>query len=93
MVVAWLVPREAAADKTVHQFTVSLNSKQWVTTSFLQPVPYLVTPSVPQNCRLTSSFSVGAQTVARLLQTQIISDVCFITDHVVYASSNKTKIV
>ena len=29
-----------------------------------------------------------------LLQTiQIISDVCFITDHVAYASSNKTKIV
>ena len=39
-------------------------------------------------------FLVGAQTVVRLLQTtQIISDVCFITDHVAYASSNKTKIV
>ena len=25
--------------------------------------------------------------------TQIISDVCFITDHVAYASSDKTKIV
>ena len=37
---------------------------------------------------------VGAQTVVSLLQTtQIISDVCFITDHVAYASSNKTKIV
>ena len=37
---------------------------------------------------------VGAQTVVTLLQTtQIISDVCFITDHVAYASSNKTKIV
>ena len=36
-------------------------------------------------------FLVGAQTVVSLLQTtQIISDVCFITDH---ASSNKTKIV
>ena len=37
---------------------------------------------------------VGAQTVVSLLQTtQIISDVCFITDHVAYASSNKAKIV
>ena len=39
-------------------------------------------------------FFVGAQTVISLLQTtQIISDVCFITDHVAYAGSNKTKIV
>ena len=39
-------------------------------------------------------FFVGAQTVVSLLQTtQIISDVCFITDHVAYVSSNKTKIV
>ena len=38
-------------------------------------------------------FFVGAQTVVSLLQTtQIISDVCFITDHAAYASSNKTKI-
>ena len=36
---------------------------------------------------------VGAQTVISLLQTtQIISDVCFTTDHVAYASSNNTKI-
>ena len=39
-------------------------------------------------------FFVGVQTVVSLLQTtQIISDVCFITDHVAYASSNKTTIV
>ena len=39
-------------------------------------------------------FFVGAQTVVSLLQTsQIISDVCFITDDVAYASSNQTKIV
>ena len=39
-------------------------------------------------------FFVGAQTVVSLLQTtQLISDVCFITDHVAYASSNKTQIV
>ena len=36
----------------------------------------------------------GAQTVVSLLQTtQIISEVCFITDHAAYASSDKTKIV
>ena len=41
-----------------------------------------------------NAFFVGAQTVVSLLQTsQIISDVCFITDHVAYASSNKTKII
>ena len=39
-------------------------------------------------------FFVDAQTGVRLLQTtQIISHICFITDHVAYASSNKTKIV
>ena len=39
-------------------------------------------------------FFVGAQTVVSLSQTtQIISDVWFITDHVAYASSYKTKIV
>ena len=39
-------------------------------------------------------FFVGAQTVVSLLQTtQIIADVYFITDHIAYASSNKTKIV
>ena len=39
-------------------------------------------------------FFVGAQTVVSLSQTHIISDVYFImTDHVAYASSNKTKIV
>ena len=35
-------------------------------------------------------FFVGAQTVVSWLQTtQIISDVCFITHHVAYASSDK----
>ena len=38
--------------------------------------------------------AVGAQTVVSLLQTtQILSDVCFITDNVAYTSSGKTKIV
>ena len=75
------------------------NSKHWFTTSFLQPLPYLVTPQGPENCQLTNVFFVvfvvgGAQTVVSLLQTtQIISAVCFITHHAAYASSNKTKIV
>ena len=39
-------------------------------------------------------FFVGAQTVVSLLQTtQIISDICFIADHVAYTSSNETKII
>ena len=39
-------------------------------------------------------FFVGAQTVVRFLQTtQIMSDICFITDQIAYASSNKTKII
>ena len=71
------------------------NSKHWFTISVLQPLPYLVTPSGPENCQqLLLFFFVGAQTVASLLQTtQIISEVCFVTDYVAYASSNKTKIV
>ena len=41
-----------------------------------------------------SSFFVGTQTGVSLLQTtQIISDVCFITDHFAYASSKKPQIV
>ena len=27
------------------------DSKHWFTTSFLQPLPYLVTPQVPENCQ------------------------------------------
>ena len=39
-------------------------------------------------------FFVGAQTVVSYKQPiTIISDICFIADHVAYASSNKTKIV
>ena len=32
------------------------DSKHWFPTSFLQPLPYLVTPQVPVNCQLTSNF-------------------------------------
>ena len=48
----------------------------------------------PRKLSANGQFFVGAQTVVSLLQTtQIVSDVCFITDHVAYASSNKTKTV
>ena len=48
----------------------------------------------PRKLSANEQFFVGAPTVVSLLQTiQIISDVCFITDHVAYASSNKTQIV
>ena len=50
-----------------------------------------------QKLSANEQFFVGAKTVVSLLQTtQIISDIYFlffITDHVAYASSNKTKIV
>ena len=69
------------------------NSKHWFTTSFLQPLPYLVTPYGPENCQLTSSFFVGAQTVVSLLQTtQIKQALSFIAANKVYTSTNKTTI-
>ena len=47
-----------------------------------------------RNLSANEQFFVGAQTVVSLLQTtQIISHVCFITDHVAYASSNQMKLV
>ena len=68
----------------------------------LQAVVYDILPSTTavfsytigfRKLSANEQFFVGAQTVVSLLQTtQIISDVCFITDHV-YASSNKTKII
>ena len=36
--------------------TLATNSKHWFTTSFLQPLSYLVTPKGPENCQLTSRF-------------------------------------
>ena len=70
------------------------NSKRWFTTSFLQPLPYLVTPWGPENCQLTSSFFVGAQIVVSLLQTtQIKPGVSFIAANKVCTSTNKITIV
>ena len=64
-------------------------------TSFLQPLPYAIWSrklSASEQFFCFVLFFVGAQTVVSLLQTtQILSGVCFITDHVAYASSNKTK--
>ena len=69
----------------------------------LQALVYDILPSTiavfsydtgPRKLSANEQFFVGAQTVVSLLQTtQIISDVCFITDHLAYASSNKTKII
>ena len=34
------------------------NSKHWFTTSFLHPLPELITTQVSENCQLTDSFSL-----------------------------------
>ena len=69
----------------------------------LQALVYDILPSttavfsyaiVSRKLSANEQFFVGTQTEVSLLQTtQIRSDVCFIIDHVAYASSNKTKIV
>ena len=64
----------------------------------LQALVYDILPSTiaigSRKLSANEQFFVGAQTVVSLLQaTQIISDVCFITDYVAYASSDQTKIV
>ena len=69
----------------------------------LQALVYVILPSTTavfsyvigsRKLSANEQFFVGAQTVVSFLQTtQIISDVCFITDHAAYASSNKTPIV
>ena len=75
----------------------------WMGNRKLQALVYDILPSAtavfsyaigPRKLSANEQFFVGAQTVVGLLQTtHIISDVCFITEHVAYASSNKTKIV
>ena len=62
-------------------------------TSFLQPLAIFSYAIGSRKLSANEQFLVGAQTVLGLLQTQVISDICFITDHVAYASSNETKIV
>ena len=63
----------------------------------LQALVYDILPSTtdvfsyaigPRKLSANEQFFVGAETVVSFLQTtQIISDVCFITDHVAYANS------
>ena len=67
----------------------------------LQALVYDILPSAtavfsyaigPRKLSANKQFFVGAQTVVNLLRTtQIISDICFITDHFAYTSSNKTS--
>ena len=68
----------------------------------LQVLVYDILPSTtavfsyvtgPRKLSANEKFFVGAETVSLLQTTQIMSDVCFTTDHVAYASSNKTQIV
>ena len=76
--------------------------KVWVPIK-LQALVYDILPSTTavfsyaigsRKLSVNEQFFVGTQTVVSLLQTtQIISHVCFITDHVAYASSNRTNIV
>ena len=47
---------EEGAGKRCSECGKGPNSKHWFTTSFLQPLPYLVTPQRPEDCQLTSSF-------------------------------------
>ena len=55
------------------------NSKHWFTTSFLQPLPYLVMPWGSRKLSANEQFLVGAQTVVSLLQTtEIKQGVSFI---------------
>ena len=71
--------------------------------SKLQTLVYVILPSTTavfnyaigsRKLSANEQFFVRAQTVVCLLQTtQIISDVCFINDHIAYASSNKSKTV
>ena len=82
--------------------TVSALQKVWVLVK-LQALVYNILPSTTavfsyaigsRKLSANKQFLVGAQTMVTLLQTaQIISDVCFITDRIAYASSNKTKII
>ena len=70
------------------------DSKHWFTTSmsFLQPLPYISYATGYRKLSANEQFFVGAQTVVRLLRTtQIISDICFITDHVLTPAQIKPK--
>ena len=71
------------------------NSKHWFKTSFLRPLPYLVSYVIgSRKLSANEQFFVGAQTVVSLLQTtQIKQGVSFIAANRVYTSTNKITIV
>ena len=89
------------------QLSLKIRIEDWywvlMVSSKLQALVYDILPSTtavfsyaigPRKLSANEQFFVGAQTVVSLLQTtQIISDVCFVSDHVAYPSSNKTTIV
>ena len=80
----------------------NLEPKDWIEFK-LQALFYHVLPSTTavfsyaigsRKLSVNEQFLVGAHTVVSLLQTtQIMSDICFITDHVAYASSNKNWVI
>ena len=69
------------------------NSKHWFNYDIIPSTTAVFSYAIgPRKLSANEQFFVGAQTVVSLLQTsQITSDVCFITDHVAYASSDKTS--
>ena len=86
--------KEKTKDSALWQF--SLRHADWVNAK-LQALLYDILPSTTavfsytigsRKLLVNEQFFVGAQAAVSLLQTtQIISDVCFITDHIAYASS------
>ena len=94
-------PPHPASTRGHHTHTTLFHHHMW--TFKLQALVYNILPSTTavfsyatgsRKLSANEQFFVGAQTVESLLQTtQIMSDVCFITDHVAYTSSNKTKII
>ena len=99
------VPCHAVRDEYLGVFRLSGESWRYrLNSAFkLQALVYDILPSTTavftyaigsRKLSANEQFFVGTQTVASLLQTtQIILDVCFITEHVAYASSDTTKIV
>ena len=85
------------ADTTPQYPKAGPNSKHWFTTSFLQLLPYLVTPYGPKKLSANEHLKkkkIGTQTVVSLLQTtQIKQGVSFTAANKVYTSANKTTIV
>ena len=71
---------------------LSSNSRHWFTTSFLQPLPGFAMPQVSPKRSANGQFFIGAQ-MAQVCSRQIIPGISFITAHVAYASTNKTRIL